>query len=69
VDADTQVPAGQRSDRKRVVNLGGGDVIDAERLDLREREIPRQRERFEVSKCRTAREMLEQEAVQVVIMR
>ena len=69
MDADAQLPAGQRSDRERIVDFGGGDVIDAESLDLGERQILRNGGRIQIGERRAAREMLEQEAIQVVIVR
>ena len=69
MDADAQVPAGQRGHRERIVDLGGGDVVDAERLDLRQRQVLRHGGAPQVRERRAARKMLEQEAVEVVIVR
>jgi len=69
MDTDAQLPAGQRGDGECVVDLGGGGVIDAESLDLGERQVLRHCGRVEIWKCRAPREMLEQETIQVVVMR
>ncbi|MCY1360965.1 hypothetical protein D9M69_476150 [compost metagenome] len=39
MDADAQLAVGQLRHRQRIVDLGGGDVVDRERLDLGQRQV------------------------------
>ena len=66
--ADAHVAVRERGHGERIVDLGRGDVVDAESLDFRERKIPRrlgceQRIEFE-----PAREVLEDETLEVIVV-
>ena len=55
-------------DRERVVDLGGGRVVEAERRHVRERKIGRQLRRGHVRKPGAAREMLEEKPPEVIVV-
>src|SRR5262249_61128081 len=67
MDTDARVAAGQPGHRKGVVDLGGGGIVDTEGIDLCEREIVRNLCELPGRKCRSPREMVEQEAVEMIV--
>ncbi len=68
VDADAPVAVRQFFERERVVDLGGAGVVDAEGGDGRQRQLGMLVHRH-LGEAGAAREVLEQELVQMVVMR
>jgi hypothetical protein len=68
VDADARADAGQPDDRERVVDLGGGGVVDRKGGDIGARQIAGQFRRGERGKGRAFRELFMQEAAVVQVV-
>ena len=68
MDADAPVAVRQFLDRERVVDLGGAGIVDAEGGDAGQRQFGMLVHR-DLGEAGAAREVLEQELVQVVIVR
>ena len=68
MDADAPVAVGQFFQRERVVDLGGAGIVDAEGVDRRQRQFGMLFHR-DLGEGGAAREILEQELVQVIVVR
>ena len=69
VDADAHGAVVQFHDRERIVDLGGGDVVDRERGHVRQRQVFRRLRNLDRGETGAAREVLEQEAAHVQLFR
>ena len=69
VDANAHAARRARADRERIIDLGGGCVINAKGRDVRQRQIVHRQRNVLGGMSRAAREMFESKALEVVVIR